>query len=578
MRVKHNLYEALYHLRSNEKDIWLWVDALCINQSSPSEKGIQVARIHDIYTAADNVIIWLGPGNRYTAPAIDLLLDLTDVDLQSQIVVEDNERPLTEWKALTNLMKATWFSRRWVIQELALAKNAVVYCGNSGIHWNDLRDGISFFVKNEDLIRERFRKSEDFDHDWDALEDLEALAASTLVEKVGDVFHKNARSGTSVAQQGLETLTSSLCAFQTSDPRDTLNGLINISKEGIDLRARVKTQTEVRSRSQRQATAVLVDVEKGRSDPITRVNHFGRDPPPAPDYKKDLLEVYVGFLKWVTDSTRCIDILCRHWAIPERLREVFGYPELVTLPTWIKLTTEGAFRYSENTWRRQNADSLVGLPGESPYKASADRSNQAEITFEIQPACVISLPNETQGRKRKTASVTVKGLCLGTIVTCTDPMPVATVTKEALRMLGWNPSASDQHVAELKDDIWRPLVVERGSDGRNPPFLWRRSCMQVLANHTPDSINIEKILPKIKLQHTRDFLKRVRQVTCNRKSCKSSSNRPTRVLTTAPGVRWESVLPTLKQATLSVFCMGALCLALFDLCTTKMTAFMRTSS
>jgi hypothetical protein len=40
----------------------LWVDAICINQQDKVEKTAQVSRMHEIYSAASNVCIWLGVG------------------------------------------------------------------------------------------------------------------------------------------------------------------------------------------------------------------------------------------------------------------------------------------------------------------------------------------------------------------------------------------------------------------------------------------------------------------------------------------------------------------------------------
>lgn len=512
IRVKYNLYEALYHLRSSAQDLWFWVDALCIDQDNPKEKEVQVARIADIYVAAENVLIWLGEGNKHTRRAIKLLRDLASVEQQSEIFADRKRLP--EWKDLTHLMKASWFSRRWVIQELALAKNAIVYCGNEEIHWNDVRDGVSLFVESEDLIRAVFHQSPDFDHDYHALEDPEPLAAKILIEKVGDVFRKNARADSFVATQGLEDLVSSLFAFHTSDPRDTINALINISKEGIGLGARVRAQVEARSQSRRQQTAILDAVQQSHIAPVL---HLGKKHPPPPSYRKDLLDVYVDFLKWIVDSTGSINVLCRHWAIPERSRQESGYPELVKLPTWIKVTSEGPFKHTEQSWYRQNADSLVGLPGESPYNA-CDRYNDAKIEFYVHEASELASSGPVPLDLRKSASAKVKGLRLGTIHSCTDPMSGGNITMHALDMLGWKRGLSAQHLEELKDDIWRPLVAERGYDGKNPPPLWRKCCMDILVNHTTrGSVNIDMIMPKIKLPHTKQFLKRMRQVTWNRR-------------------------------------------------------------
>ncbi|KAK5631484.1 hypothetical protein RRF57_007198 [Xylaria bambusicola] len=64
--VKPNLYHALKQLRNPEKKVWLWVDALCINQKNKiaNEKPEQIRRMPDIYSKAESVIVWLGEAQR----------------------------------------------------------------------------------------------------------------------------------------------------------------------------------------------------------------------------------------------------------------------------------------------------------------------------------------------------------------------------------------------------------------------------------------------------------------------------------------------------------------------------------
>ena len=62
IKVRHNFYQGLQHLRMPNMDVWLWVDALCINQQNLREKDIQVKRMAEVFVAAGKVIIWLGEG------------------------------------------------------------------------------------------------------------------------------------------------------------------------------------------------------------------------------------------------------------------------------------------------------------------------------------------------------------------------------------------------------------------------------------------------------------------------------------------------------------------------------------
>ena len=63
--ITANLYDALWQfvsMRQPDAKLprYLWVDAVCINQSDEAEKSSQVAQMGDIYRNASKVIVWLG--------------------------------------------------------------------------------------------------------------------------------------------------------------------------------------------------------------------------------------------------------------------------------------------------------------------------------------------------------------------------------------------------------------------------------------------------------------------------------------------------------------------------------------
>lgn len=59
--VTSNLAAALHHLRDPYDFLWIWVDALCINQADSRERAQQVSQMGDIYRQAERVLVWLGP-------------------------------------------------------------------------------------------------------------------------------------------------------------------------------------------------------------------------------------------------------------------------------------------------------------------------------------------------------------------------------------------------------------------------------------------------------------------------------------------------------------------------------------
>ncbi|OTA06128.1 hypothetical protein A9Z42_0068590 [Trichoderma parareesei] len=62
VKVTSNLATALRHLRQNDVEIALWIDALCIDQGNTDERSSQVAQMRDIYSTANEVVIFLGSG------------------------------------------------------------------------------------------------------------------------------------------------------------------------------------------------------------------------------------------------------------------------------------------------------------------------------------------------------------------------------------------------------------------------------------------------------------------------------------------------------------------------------------
>lgn len=61
----------------------------------------------------------------------------------------ENKDAAPKWNAMFNLMKRPWFSRRWIVQEIALAKEARLYCGKKNIPWQDFADAVQLFVSVE---------------------------------------------------------------------------------------------------------------------------------------------------------------------------------------------------------------------------------------------------------------------------------------------------------------------------------------------------------------------------------------------------------------------------------------------
>ncbi|KAF2737685.1 HET-domain-containing protein, partial [Polyplosphaeria fusca] len=140
LRVTENLYSALQHLRLKNEDRVLWIDAVCINQENQRERGHQVEQMSRIYSEAEEVIIWLGPATYETDVFMESLWRVEEHYLVWELVRCTNYwqslpsySTNTSRKGLSALLMRPWFRRIWILQEVANAKRARVWCGTKSI-------------------------------------------------------------------------------------------------------------------------------------------------------------------------------------------------------------------------------------------------------------------------------------------------------------------------------------------------------------------------------------------------------------------------------------------------------------
>jgi len=138
--VTLNLATALQGLRNSPKfggKRTLWVDAICINQGDVNERNHQVAQMQEIYSGAQEVIVWLGPADSTIKLAISFIHDLCEHFSEHKIFFGDDvnlkdytltslghalEKVTTnlyqqKWCAVVEMLLKRWWTRVWVIQE-----------------------------------------------------------------------------------------------------------------------------------------------------------------------------------------------------------------------------------------------------------------------------------------------------------------------------------------------------------------------------------------------------------------------------------------------------------------------------
>jgi Heterokaryon incompatibility protein (HET) len=135
--VRANLYSALLRFRSPDSSVYLWIDALCLNQDDIQERSCQVKGMRRIYENSVLTLIWLGDHLESDIMALELFQWVQD----DAIHVQDSRRSLTlaiaeklrhplMRKSLLSILSKSWFNRAWVQQEFAVSKSTAFICGS----------------------------------------------------------------------------------------------------------------------------------------------------------------------------------------------------------------------------------------------------------------------------------------------------------------------------------------------------------------------------------------------------------------------------------------------------------------
>ena len=363
--VRPNLSDALRHLRNysdpspkqsreQPQTIILWIDNICINQEDPREKSSQVRMMAKIYKLAKSVFVWLGREGEESNIGMEFILRIPEEEHQGMLSVRGSDAH--QWGAFVALMRRAWFTRRWVVQEIALAKEAFLVCGDVSVNWDDFVVAVEFFIKRLDTIAALYDDSALFKQKVLAFGDFKASAAPKMVTVTNG--KGKAREKT------LEALVSELTMFEAGDPRDSVYAVM----------------------------ALAWDVQEG---PNRQMRDWRAEASLRPslriDYQKNMLQVFTDFIAFCIDRSDSLDIICRKWAPNRRIKriKVADRPpyrgraaplEEVHLPSWIGLLKDSAFGLPNvGPPSRVAGNSLVDSSLSERYRASGRK--EAEVLF-----------------------------------------------------------------------------------------------------------------------------------------------------------------------------------------------------
>lgn len=370
-RIKKQLALALRYLRYPDRTRTLWIDAVCINQGDPRERSHQVQLMPDIYTRAEEVCIWLGEHDGASELAIPFVRDEIMGMQNFEILLRDT-RLVEKWQALMMLMQRKWFSRRWVVQEIALATRATVHCGRESMDWKQFATAVEHLMEVERAIHrlsEVMQNDVKYRHVPGWFEYAPGFGASLFVQATGEIFrarrspletNSSQNEETSVLLDrmhemqtidpldrkgllSLEYLVSTFLFLETSEPRDAIYSMLAISRDAVPF------ATPTAHVNDDKARLIMRTCE-----PFLEAKPF------TVDYRRPYTDVCKDFISFAIerakklDPSQALDILCRPWAIPPRKGQsarIEGATEVDQRRRWV---TERNIR--EKPWRKRKRD------------------------------------------------------------------------------------------------------------------------------------------------------------------------------------------------------------------------------
>lgn len=126
LAVRYNLQDFLRVIISKIRsrrlhtDLWYWADAICIDQSTMSERNAQVSIMEKVYASAQEVFAWLGRFELAHETIISDFIGSTRDVLQirytstSQVVQDRDSRAWSMLQDVVSICSASYWNRRWI--------------------------------------------------------------------------------------------------------------------------------------------------------------------------------------------------------------------------------------------------------------------------------------------------------------------------------------------------------------------------------------------------------------------------------------------------------------------------------
>jgi hypothetical protein len=237
-----SLHSALHHLRKPDCDIFVWADALCINQEDIPERTQQVRMMGDIYAAANTTAIWLGEESdevkmafgwlrrfavvrdspEFEPPASEDFSFISISRAEKMLQAAFGQHQVAAFECIWALLARPWFTRKWVIQELIKSGRPLLFVGTlTPLPWTALAGWMNF-VEICPVAKELFMAFWPQTHVLDPGTKIlgKNMLRATVLTQISAMGHHI-----------LLFLVARTLAFRCGDPRDHIFTLVGIASD-----------------------------------------------------------------------------------------------------------------------------------------------------------------------------------------------------------------------------------------------------------------------------------------------------------------------------------------------------------
>lgn len=293
--VGPSLHSALKQLQENGFRSWIWIDSICIQQTDLEEKGWHVQEMRTVYSRAECVYMWLGPGSDATDKTIEFMTEIgpTLVELNAMEILTSHQNGIVSTyfrsrvsgeeirhpdedpavrlarymyslldhpglqaakdvegvevprgvliDGLAEIVKKENWHRIWIVQEVALARVGLIMCGTKAASLEHFQATFmtiwdcSVFDKRHGS---RVNGGIGFEWAWNWILPL-------LIRRRRQYWRKGPLRLSEILRPSFRAKHT---VYAASDPRDIIFGLLGVIEDGEELGLRAdytKSMAEV---------------------------------------------------------------------------------------------------------------------------------------------------------------------------------------------------------------------------------------------------------------------------------------------------------------------------------------------